>query len=195
MAPHASFGEGLPPELFFTLLTTPSVVRYARTPTGSSSFSTGRALTRQRSSPVRLGSNSRSPPARYYHTPILCIFSFPSFLASLLFTSYSSVLLPCPTHSTFLTPSPWLPRLLKSGGRRFVSFYVYPTISGSFDCPRRTEISRLHLWILTQEKRMKFCRSDERFINLSFIVCRIAHTSQALFAPINGRIAQLVTFA
>lgn len=98
MAPHASFGEGLPPELFFTLLTTPSVVRYARTPTGSSSFSTGRALTHQRSSPVRLGSNSRSPPARYYHTPILCIFSCPSFLASLLFTSYSSVLLPCPTH-------------------------------------------------------------------------------------------------
>lgn len=99
MAPHASFGEGLPPELFFALLTTPSVARYARTPTGSSSFSTGRALTHQRSSPVRLGSNSRSPPARYYHTPILCIFSFPSFLASLLFTSYSSVLLPCPTHT------------------------------------------------------------------------------------------------
>lgn len=44
------------------------------------------------------------------------------------------------------------------------------------------------------EQIQKF-RFDERFINLSFVVCRIARTPQALFAPINGQITQLVTFA
>lgn len=155
MAPHASFGEGLPPELFFTLLTTPSVVRYARTPTGSSSFSTGRALTHQRSSPVRLRLQQPLSPCALLPHPNTMHILVP-LLPRLVVVHLVLLRSPAVPHSTFLTPSPWLPRLLKSGGRRFISFYVYSIISGSFDRPRKTGISRLHSWIFTREKRTSF---------------------------------------
>lgn len=198
MAPHASFGEGLPPgssslflrppPLYVTrvhrrahLLFLPTARSLTNGPTRPGSTPIAALPLRVTTTPQYYAYSHSSPSSPRYcspHTP-------PSFSCR---ASTPRSLLPRRGYRAYSNPVP---------GRRFYLFlHLFNYFRKFLIVPKEGDLSSS--LVDTPDSGKEFrqdVRSSESFVNLSFVICRIERTPRALFAPINGWIAQLVTFA